>query len=89
MIFTKLGLAIAWLLVVLSGLRLVLAFAIAYTTGQATAPEYFGSKTVGEVIDHSALYLLIGVTVGIVAEISRSMGVKAELRKQMLEKEVR
>ena len=61
------------------------AFAIAYTTGQATAPRYFGSKTTGEVIDQGLIYLLIGVAVGIVAEISRSVAVKAELKKQNLE----
>ncbi|BCG85136.1 hypothetical protein MesoLj113c_12460 [Mesorhizobium sp. 113-3-9] len=89
MIFTKLGLAIAWLLVVVSGLRVVAAFAIAYTTGQATAPRYFGSKTTGEVIDQGLIYLLIGVAVGIVAEISRSVAVKAELKKHRPEQESR
>ena len=84
MIFTKLGLAIAWLLVVVSGLRVVAAFAIAYT-GQTTAPRYFGSKTTGEVIDQGLFLLLIGVAVGIVAEISRSVSVKTEVRKQGLE----
>lgn len=85
MIFTKLGLAIAWLLVILSSFRVAAAFAFAYTTGQATAPRYFGSKTTGEVIEQGLLLLLIGVAMGIVAEISRSVSVKAEVRKQSLE----
>ncbi|MER9221925.1 hypothetical protein NKI48_23850 [Mesorhizobium sp. M0644] len=82
MFFTKLGRVIAWVLVILSGFRVVAAVSFAFTTGQNMAPRYFGSKTTGEVIDQGLLYLLIGVAVGIVAEISRSVAAKAEVIKQ-------
>lgn len=84
MFFTKLGRVIAWLLVIVGSFRAVLAFAIAFTTGQNTSPMYLGSKTTGEVIDAGILYVLIGVVVGMVAEISRSVAAKAEVKKQEL-----
>lgn len=84
MFFTKMGRVIAWLLVIVGGSRAVLAFAIAFQTGQSMAPRYFGSKSTGEVIDAALLYVLIGVVVGIVAEISRSVAGKTEVIKQEL-----
>ncbi|WP_287347168.1 hypothetical protein [Mesorhizobium sp.] len=84
MIFTKLGRVIAWLLVIVGGSQAVLAFAIAFQTGQSMGPRYFGSKPTGEVIDAGMLYVLIGVAVGMVAEISRSVAAKAEVTKQEL-----
>ena len=78
MFFTKLGRVIAWLLVIVGSLRVAQGFAIAFTTGQAMAPRYLGSKTTGEAIDAGLLYILIGVVVGIVAEISRSIAAKPE-----------
>ncbi|TIL40239.1 hypothetical protein [Mesorhizobium sp.] len=82
MFFTKLGQVIAWLLVIVGGSQAMLAFAVAFTTGQS--PRYFGSKPTGEAIDAGMLYVLIGVAVGIVAEISRSVAAKAEVKKQEL-----
>lgn len=84
MFFTKLGLVIAWLLVIVSGFRVVLALAIATTTGQNVSPRYLGSSSTGEAIDQGMLCFLIGVAVGIVAEISRSVAAKAEVMKQEL-----
>lgn len=81
MFFTKLGQVIAWLLVIVGGSQAMLAFAVAFTT---VAPRYFGTKPTGEAIDAGMLYVLIGVAVGIVAEISRSVAAKAEVKKQEL-----
>lgn len=84
MFFTKLGRVIAWLMVIVGSFRMVLALAIIFTTGQNMSPRYLGSKTTGEVIDASLLYILIGVAVGVVAEISRSVAAKMEVKKEEL-----
>ncbi|MER8368039.1 hypothetical protein [Mesorhizobium sp. M1378] len=83
MFFTKLGRVIAWLLVILGGFRAVLAFAIA-TTDQTMGPRYLGSSSTGHAIDMSLLCVLIGVAVGMMAEISRSVAAKTEAIKQEL-----
>ncbi|MER8970947.1 MULTISPECIES: hypothetical protein [unclassified Mesorhizobium] len=85
MFFTKLGRVIAWVLVILGGFRAVLAFTIAFTTDQTMAPRYLGSSSTGEAIDKGLLYFLVGVAVGMVAEISRSVAVKMEVTKPELE----
>lgn len=76
MFFTKLGLAIAWLLVIVGGLQVMIALSI----DPALAPRYFGSKTLGQAIDRGALYFLVGIAAGMVSEISRSVAAKVEKR---------
>lgn len=85
MFFTKLARVIAWVFVILGGFRAVLAFTIAFTNNQALAPRYLGSSSTGEAIDKGLLYFLIGVAVGVVADISRSVAAKTEVIKQELE----
>lgn len=82
MVFTKLGRFIAWLMVIVGMSRVAKALAVIYNTGQNVSPRYLGSKTTGEVIDAALLYILIGVAVGMLAEISRSVAAKAEAHKQ-------
>ncbi|UDL88115.1 hypothetical protein LGH82_23565 [Mesorhizobium sp. PAMC28654] len=81
MFFTKLALVIAWLLVILGGLQVALAFSIDPTM----APRYFGSRTLGQAIDRGVLCFLIGIAGGVVAEISKSVAAKAEVKKQEVE----
>ncbi|MFA6155057.1 hypothetical protein [Mesorhizobium sp.] len=73
MFFTKFGLVIAWLLLTVGTFRVGTAFYIAYTMQTNMAPRYLGSKTTGEVIDAGLLYILIGVALGVLVEISRSL----------------
>lgn len=82
MFFTKVGRVIAWLLVVAGGLRAALGFAVAFSGNQALAPFYLGTDTSGEAINRGLLVLLIGVSVGMVAEISRSLAAKSEANGQ-------
>ncbi|MEK1890738.1 MAG: hypothetical protein AAAB35_24880 [Phyllobacterium sp.] len=78
MFFTKLGRIIAWLLVILGGIRASLGFVIAFGGNQAMAQRYLGSGTTGEAIDKGLLFILLGVAVGMIAEISRSVAARAD-----------
>ena len=78
MFFTKSGRVIAWLLVILGGFRALLGFVIAFGGDQAIAQRYLGSGSPGEAIDKGLLACLIGVGVGIMAEISRSVSARKE-----------
>lgn len=76
MFFTKVAIVIAWLLVIFGCLQVALALAI----DPIMAPRYFGSKTLGQAIDRGTLYFLIGIAAGTLAEISRSVASKAEVK---------
>lgn len=74
MFFTRVGYVVAWLLVIGGGLRAAMGFMIAQSDDyQELAQRYLGSSTTGEAIDRGLLVFLIGVSVGMVAEISRSL----------------
>lgn len=74
MFFTKLGMGVAWLAFIVGALRLGIAFEAGRHDNYAElARRYFGSKTLGEVIDQSFLVMLFGIALGVVAEISRSL----------------
>jgi hypothetical protein len=83
MVFTNLGRIIAWLLVIVGSLRAGSALLFTSMTGEAMYPRYFGSKTTGEVIDAGMMYIMVGVAVGMLAEISRSIAAKPEVTKQL------
>ncbi|TGQ19362.1 MULTISPECIES: hypothetical protein [unclassified Mesorhizobium] len=76
MFFTKSALVIAWLLVILGGLQVV----VAYNIDPDLAPRYFAGKTPGQAIDRGALYCLIGIAAGMVAEISKSVASRGEAK---------
>lgn len=80
MFFTKVGLVIAWLLVIAGVLRAGMGFYLAGENDPALISRYLGSHTTGEAIDRGILYVLIGVSVGIVAEISRSVAAKSDAK---------
>lgn len=74
--FTKFGLAIAWLLVIVGGLQVALALAI----DPDLAPRYLGGRTPGQALDRGVLYCLIGIAAGMVAEISKSVASRGEAK---------
>lgn len=76
MFFTRVGLIIAWLLVILGIARAAMGFYLANASDPALISRYLGSHTTGEAIDRGILYVLMGVSIGIVAEISRSVAAK-------------
>lgn len=76
MFFTKLGLAIAWLLVILGALQVVLVFAI----DPDMAPRYFGSRTLGQALDRGVLCILLGIAAGMVSEISKAVASRSEAK---------
>ncbi|MER8672200.1 hypothetical protein NKH45_34950 [Mesorhizobium sp. M1156] len=82
MFFTKFARVIAWVFVILGGLRAILAFTLTFTDNLALAPRYLGSDSIGEAADKGLLYFLIGLAVGMVSDISRSVAAKAEVIKQ-------
>ena len=82
MVFTKAGRVIAWLLVIVGGLRIAMGFAVAFMGDQALAPRYLATSTTGEAINRGMLLFLIGVSLGMVAEISRSVAAKSEVNAQ-------
>lgn len=74
--FTMLGRIVAWLLLVFGCLRVALAVAVVSTTGESTYERYLGSSTTGEAIDGGLLYIVLGIALGVIAEISRSVAAR-------------
>lgn len=79
MFFTNFARVIAWFLVLGGGLRAGVAFASILENNPYIATRYLGTDKAGEAADKGLLYLMVGVFIGVVAEISRSLAAKAEL----------
>jgi len=76
--FARTGNVVAWLIFILSAVRLVLAIAIAATTdgpaeNSAFAMEYLAASTTGEAIDEAIYGLLAGLVLGILSQIGLSL----------------
>lgn len=78
MFFTKAGIIVGWVVFVLGVMRVVMGIAIAYLGDQSLAPEYLGSRTTGQAINQGQWAILVGIGLGILAEISRSVASKDE-----------
>ncbi len=77
MFFTRIGFWIAWLLVILGGMHTTMGVLQAFGTetaeDQAAAARYIlRAATTSEVIDEGMFTIFVGITLGILAEISRS-----------------
>lgn len=70
MFFTKFSAAVAWLTVVFSVLQIVLGFAMATLGSPESAREIFGSRGTGRAIDQGMIWLVVGLALGMVSEIS-------------------
>lgn len=78
MIFVRLGTAIAWALLLLGALRLALGLFVAVGTADMemnarASARYLGSATSGEAINEALFYIALGVTMGLLTEISKSL----------------
>jgi hypothetical protein len=79
MIFTSLGKIIAWLTLIVGSLRVsagILVASIDDPERYAFAANRYLSSTSGETIDKGIYTILIGVTLGILAEISSSVSMR-------------
>lgn len=84
MFFTWMGQLGAWLAFIVGLMRMGMAFyVISIDEKEAAAfytARYFGTKTVGQVIDQSFVVITLAVAMGILAEISRNVRRRAERR---------
>jgi hypothetical protein len=73
--FTKVGLVVAWLGIVLSVMQFALAWIVFFNldTPGFDAARYIGSSNPGRMVNQSLLVFAIALALGIVAEISRSI----------------
>lgn len=69
---------IAWLAVALGGLRVALGFGLAIGGDQAAAHRYIGSGTTGDAINEGMLLLALGIALGILTDISRSVAGRSD-----------
>lgn len=75
MIFTKAGRVISVIAVIFGMLRIVLGISAANSSDpNAFAARYIGSVTSGEAIDQGIEYLLFGVVLGVLTDISKAVG---------------
>ncbi len=73
MFFTKAGAVIAWLAFIFGVLDAVVGFAIAFWGADASATEILRGRTTGQVIDRGLYWAGVGIVLGILTEISRSV----------------
>lgn len=80
MIFTRVGVVIAWLALVLGVSRFAMATLVAFKLYPAgfEASRYLGSATPGEATNQGIIVILVAVALGILTEISRSVRRKEE-----------
>jgi len=73
MFFTKAGRVVAWLTIILGGMRIALALLVLQTGDPSLVPRYLGSGTTGQAIDQGLYVLIFGIVVGVLTDISRSV----------------
>ena len=77
--FTKFAKIVAWLIFLGSATKVIIAISVALIDDpearKLAVEQYLGSsgRTTGQYIDHASLHLLIGLALGTLAEISRSL----------------
>lgn len=79
MFFTRIGKVVAHLIFWGSSIRLAFAFFIAFTSpdvdvNRAVATRYLGAATSGKAINQASIGLLLGLTLGVICEISSRKG---------------
>jgi hypothetical protein len=78
MFFTKFGAIIAGLTVVCSLFQIVVGFAVAIFGSPEMAAGILGGRTTGRAINQGMLWLVVGLALGMLAEISRSVAASSE-----------
>ncbi len=74
MFFTRAGRIVAWMAIILGGLRIATAILVLMTDDpSAAAPMLLGSKSTGQAIDQGIYAIIFGVVVGVLTDISRSV----------------
>lgn len=73
MFFTKAGKVMAWLLVVSGGAGLMLGYAIRYGDDPTLAAEVLRGRSANSLIKSATDWLVMGLGLGILAEISRTL----------------
>ena len=74
MFFTRAGRIVAWLAIILGGLRIATAILVLMTDDpSAAAPMLLGSKSTRQAIDQGLYAIVFGVVVGVLTDISRSV----------------
>jgi hypothetical protein len=73
MFFTKFSAGVAWLTVILSVFQIVVGIAIATLGSPETARDIFGSRGTGRAIDQGMIWLVVGLALGMVSEMSRAI----------------
>lgn len=76
MFFTQAGRVVAWLAFIFGLLDAVAGFAIAFLGNDATATEYLRGRSTAQVIDRGLYWAGVGIVLGILTEISRSLAPK-------------
>lgn len=72
--FTRLGMVLAWLALVLGAMRLGPGLVVAWSdTPPSAAVKLMGSGTSGHAIDQGILMILLAVTLGTLTEVSRAV----------------
>jgi hypothetical protein len=80
MFFTRVGVVVAWLALLLGASRFAMGMLVAFKLYPAEfeASRYLGSTTPGEAVNQGLLVLLIAIALGILTEISRSLRKNAD-----------
>lgn len=78
MFFTKFAAIIAGLTVIFSALQVVLGIALATLGSPEMAKEILGGRTTGRAIDQGMLWLVVGLALGTISEISYAVAQKPE-----------
>lgn len=78
MFYTKVGEFVAALSFLLGGLQVVVALGVAVLGNDASGVEYFGRGGTGGAINTGMYGVLVGVVIGILAEISRAVAARGQ-----------
>lgn len=73
MFFTYAGRVIAWLAILLGAVRIALAVFVIQTGDPDLVPRYLGGGTTGQSINLGIYYVVFGIVVGLLTDISRSL----------------
>jgi len=79
MIFTTIARIIAWLMSLFGALLAAMGFYLAFSSmPRAAVSNYIGSQTTGEVIDKGVLIFAVGIALGVLTDISKSVRINKD-----------
>lgn len=77
MLFTRAGGLVAWVVVIYGLLRIALGVAVIQSSDPtAAAARYLGSGSGGAAIDKGIMAVIVGICIGVLVEISKSIADK-------------